>query len=106
MTGVKKVLLIGGGGTLGSSIIKSRIFNNLDKPKKKDLNLLKESSINKFLKNKYNLIINCAAVARMKECEKNPSKAIKVNIFGTLNLVKEIKKYEANFKKKTKLYLF
>ena len=39
----------------------------------------------------------------MKECEKNPSKAIKVNIFGTLNLVKEIKKYEANFKKKMKL---
>ena len=103
MPKIKKVLLIGGGGTLGSSIVKSKIFKNLDKPKKKDLNLLKESSINKFLKNGYYLIVNCAAVARMKECEKNPSKAIKVNIFGTLNLVKEIKKYEANFKKKMKL---
>ena len=103
MIGVKKVLLIGGGGILGSSIIKSKIFNNLDKPQKKDLNLLKESTINKFLKNEYNLIINCAAVARMKECENNSSKAIKVNILGTLNLVKEIKKYEANYKKKTKL---
>ena len=103
MTKVKKVLLIGGEGTLGSSIVKSKVFKNLDRPKKKDLNLLKESSINKFLQNRYNLIINCAAVARMKDCEKNPLKAIQVNIFGTLNLVKEIKKYEKNFKKKTKL---
>lgn len=103
MTRVKKVLLIGGGGTLGSSIIRSKIFQDLDAPKKKDLNLLKKSSINKFLKNEYNLIINCAAIARMKECEKNPSRAAKINIFGTLNLVKEIIKYEINFKKKTKL---
>ena len=99
----KKVLLIGGSGTLGSSIIRLKIFNKLDSPKKKDLNLLKASSITEFLKNGYNLIINCAAVARMKECEKNPFKAIKVNIFGTLNLVREIKKYEKNLKKKTKL---
>ena len=103
MTRAKKVLLIGGEGILGSWIIKLKIFKNLDKPKKKDLNLLKESSINKFLKNGYDLIINCAAVARMRECEKNPPKAIKVNIFGTLNLVREIKKYEKNLKKKTKL---
>ena len=103
MTRVKKVLLIGGGGTLGSSIIKSKIFQDLDAPKKKDLNLLKKSSINKFLKNGYNLIINYAAMARMKECEKHPLKATKVNVFGTLNLVEEIIKHEVNLKKRTKL---
>ena len=103
MTRVKKVLLIGGGGTLGSSIIKSKIFQYLDSPKKKDLNLLKKSSINKFLKNGYNLIINCAAMARMKECEKHPLKATKVNVFGTLNLVEEIIKHDVNLKKRTKL---
>ena len=103
MTRVKKILLIGGGGTLGSSIIKSKIFKNIESPSKKNLNLLKRESINRFLKNKYYLIINCAAVARMKKCEKNPFKAIKVNIFGTLNLVKEIMNYEANSKKKIKL---
>jgi dTDP-4-dehydrorhamnose reductase len=103
LTRVKKVLLIGGSGTLGSSIIKSKIFQDLDAPKKKDFNLLKKLSINKFLKNEYNLIINCAAIARMKECEKNPLKATKVNIFGTLNLVEEIIKYEVNLKKRTKL---
>ena len=103
MTRDKKVLLLGGGGILGSSIIKSKIFKNLEAPSKTNLNLLNKSSIKKFLKRKYHLIINCAAIARMKECEKKPSKAIKVNIIGTLNLVKEIMGYEANFRKKVKL---
>ena len=40
MIKTKKVLLIGGSGTLGSSIVKLRIFKNLDSPKKKRLNLL------------------------------------------------------------------
>ena len=98
-----KVLLIGGSGTLGSTIIDSKIFKKLDAPSKKELNLLNKKKISKFLKKKYNLIINCAAIARMKECEKNPSKAIAVNIFGTLNLVEEIKKYETDYRKKIKL---
>ena len=103
MTRVKKVLLIGGGGTLGSSVVKLKTFKNLYVPKKQDLNLLRRSSISKFLKNGYDLIINCAAIARMKECEKNPLKAIKVNVFGTLNLVQEIMHYQDNFKKKINL---
>ena len=100
MTVNKKVLLIGGGGTLGSSIVKLKIFKDLDAPPKKKLNLLKRISIKKTLKEEYHLIINCAAIARMKECEKNPNKAINVNVFGTLNLVKEIMSYEAISKKK------
>jgi len=103
LTKVKKVLLIGGRGTLGSSIIKSKIFKNLDAPAKKNLNLLKRTDIRKFLKKKYHLIINCAAIGRMRECEKNPLKAIRVNIFGTLNLIKEILNFENNYKKKINL---
>ena len=103
MTISNKILLIGGNGVLGKSIIKSKYFKNLDSPKKNNLNLLDSLSIEKFLKKKYNLIINCAAVARMKECEKNPLKAIKVNIIGTSNLVREIIKYENELKKKIKL---
>ena len=99
----RKILLIGGTGNLGSSIIKSKVFKNLDSPSKQNLNLLKSSSISRFLKNKYHLIINCAGIARMKECEKNPLKAIEVNIFGTLNLIKEIINYETNFKKQVRL---
>ena len=96
MTRVKKVLLIGGGGTLGSSVVKLKTFKNLYVPKKQDLNLLRRSSISKFLKNGYDLIINCAAIARVKECEKNPFKAVRVNILGTSNLVREILHYEKN----------
>ena len=103
MTKDNKVLLIGGSGTLGSAIINSKIFKKIDAPKKKELNLLSKKKIKKFLKKKYNLIINCAAIARMKECEKNPSKAIKVNFFGTLNLTEGIKEYETKHKRKIKL---
>ena len=98
-----KVLLIGGSGNLGSAIIKSKIFKNLHYPSKKKLNLLNKLSIRKNLKKKYNLIINCAALARMKECEKNPKKAIKINISGHLNLVKEIINYEIKNKNIIKL---
>ena len=96
-------MLIGGGGTLGSTMIRSKIFKNLDAPSKKNLNLLYKSSIRKFINRKYDLIINCAAFARMKECEKYPSKAIRVNIFGTLNLVREIINYESIYNKKIRL---
>ena len=99
----KKVLLIGGSGKLGSAIIKSKLFKSIDSPPKKKLNLIRKSSIRKILKKNYDLIINCAAIAKMKECEKKPKLAIKVNIFGVLNLVEEIIHHESTSKKKIKL---
>ena len=100
----KKILLLGGSGNLGSTIIKSKLFKNLYAPKKKNLNILDRKSIKKIInKNKFDLIINCAAMARIIECEKNQSKAINVNIKGTYNLVKEILDYENRFNKKIKL---
>ena len=97
----KKTLLIGGSGNLGSAIIKSKLFKNLYYPKKRDLNLLKRNNIKRILKKyKFGLIINCAAMARIVDCEKNPKKAIKINIDGTSNLVEEILSYEATYKKK------
>ena len=103
MKSENKILLIGGSGTLGSSIIKSKLFKNIDAPSKNKLNLLKRANIKKRLKNKYSLIINCAAMARMKECELSPSKAININVFGALNLVREIINYQKKFNKKIKL---
>ena len=85
-----KVLLIGSSGNLGSTIKKSKLFKQIDCPKKKNLNLLKKATIKKFLKKNYSIIINCAAMARMKECEKKPHKAFSVNVIGTLNLVKTL----------------
>ena len=69
-----KTLLIGGSGNLGSSIIKSGFFKNLYYPKKKNLNILNRNSIKKTLnKHKFDLVINCAAMARIIDCEKNVS---------------------------------
>ena len=104
MTRNKKTLLVGGSGNLGSSIIRSELFKNLYSPKKKDFNLLNRYSIRKTLsKNKFDLIINCAAMARVLDCEKNVSKAININIGGIFNLVKEILNYEISHKRKIKL---
>ena len=99
-----KILLIGGSGSLGSSIIKSELFKNLYSPDKKNLNLISRKSIRKALNyHKFDLVINCAAMARILDCEKNTTKAIDVNIGGTLNLVKEILRHETHYKRKIKL---
>ena len=93
-----KVLLIGGSGNLGSALKKLKLFKKIDSPKKENLNLLNVTSINKFLNKKYSIIINCAAMARMTECEKKPNKAFQANVIGTLNLVKAINKYKKNIR--------
>jgi len=99
-----KTLLIGASGNLGSAIEKSKLFKNLYSPSKKILNIENRKKIRKILiKNKFNLIINCAAMARMKECEIHPTRAIKVNVFGMMNLVDEITNYQSRFNKKIKL---
>lgn len=87
------VLLLGGSGTLGSKIIKSKFFPNLKYPKKKILNILNKKQIENYLiKKKINLVLHCAALARVKDCELNKNKAKKINIIGTKNIVKSILK--------------
>tara|TARA_B100001248_G_scaffold50550_2_gene32690 strand:- start:1839 stop:2594 length:756 start_codon:yes stop_codon:yes gene_type:complete len=94
------ILLIGGSGNLGQKIIKSNLFGKIYHPKKNSLNLLKPDQIDKFLNlKKVDIIINCASIARMKECEKNKSKAINNNILGTFNLVSSILKFNKNKRK-------
>ena len=44
-------------------------------------------------------VINCAAMARVVDCENNPKKAFKTNVEGTENLISQIKKVEKNLKK-------
>ena len=97
----KNILLIGGSGNLGQKILSSQLFDKIFAPKKKKLNLLKPSQIDNFLKkNTIDIIINCASIARMKECERNKSKAIKNNILGTFNLINSIRNYQKKKKKK------
>ena len=89
----KTILLTGGSGTLGNAIVKSGLFKKLYYPTSKQLNILNYKKLKKFIyQKKISLIIHCAAIARMKKCEKNISKAIEVNIQGTLNIIKSINK--------------
>ena len=98
------ILLLGGSGNLGSKITKSKIFSNLKHPSKKKLNILSKNKIEKYLiKNDIDLILHCAAFARLKECELNKKIAEKVNVIGTQNIVKSILKVKKIKKKDVKL---
>ena len=93
------ILLLGGSGTLGSCIIKSKKFPKLKYPNKKKLNILnKKKIINYLSKNNIKLILHCAAIARVRECELNKSKAKRVNIEGTRNIVQSINKINKHIK--------
>ncbi|MBI5024107.1 MAG: sugar nucleotide-binding protein [Candidatus Omnitrophica bacterium] len=90
---LKETLLTGASGQLGSHIVQSGFFRNLLTPSHKELDICRANSISKyFQKHTVAGIIHCAAIARMKDCEKSPIEALETNIIGTCNLVKEILK--------------
>jgi dTDP-4-dehydrorhamnose reductase len=71
------VLLLGGSGTLGQALIKSKLIKNLKYPSSKKVNILKLKEIeNYILKNNINLILHFAALSKVKECERNKKKGI------------------------------
>ena len=103
MSGViskNKILVLGGSGRLGTALKNSREFKNADFPIRSDLNLLKVKTIKKFIKKGYNMIINCAGSARIRECENLKINATKSNVQAVMNLVGEIKNYERETKKR------
>ena len=98
------LLLLGGSGTLGKAIINSKLFKNLNYPSSKRLNILLKNKVKNFIvKNKIDIVIHCAALARVKECEKNKKKALKINVTGTKNIVEAILNYSKKTGKKIKL---
>jgi dTDP-4-dehydrorhamnose reductase len=85
---MKNVLLTGASGTLGKHIYESGLFGKILAPTHAELDITNLSSVKKFFeKNDFNIIIHCAAIARMRECENNPELAITTNTIGTANLV-------------------
>tara|TARA_Y100000310_G_scaffold333939_1_gene412549 strand:+ start:6738 stop:7505 length:768 start_codon:yes stop_codon:yes gene_type:complete len=98
------ILLTGASGELGKSIVKSNLFSSLLTPSKSELDITNSDSLKKFFDNNdFDAVIHCAALARMKECEENPVKAITINMIGTNNLINEILKKEEASKKKIRL---
>lgn len=91
-----KVLLLGGTGKLGKKIIESGFLYNLFSPSRDLCDLNNKKSIDELLLNyKPSHIINCAALARRKICEKDPKSAIMNNIIGTANLVQSVLDFSA-----------
>ena len=84
----KKILLTGSTGELGQAITNSGYFNSLLAPTSEEMDITDKKTVEDFFnKNDFDAVIHCAALARMKECEENPEKAINANIIGTINLV-------------------
>ena len=97
----KKIIVIGGSGDLGQSLIPKLVSDGFD-----CISISRKSNRNKLVKNikcditnfrKLNLIINkfkpdiiihLAGLTGNIACETNPKKAFLTNVFGTLNILK------------------
>ena len=87
---MKKIIITGGTGRFGSLIKKYRIKHRLFFPTKKELDILNEKKIEKYLKKiKPDILIHLAGLSRpMKIHQNNISKSIQLNIVGTANITK------------------
>ena len=92
----KKILFTGSSGRFGKVFKKTHAGKEYYYPNSKELNITDIKSIDNFFKkNKFDLIIHCAALSRPMDIhKKNISKSITINIIGTCNLVKICEKYK------------
>jgi len=98
------ILLLGGSGTLGKAIISSKLFKNLKYPNSHELNILSKIKLETFIiKYKINLILHCAAYARVNKCERYKKKAYNTNVIGTKNITDAIIKCSRKINQKIKL---
>jgi len=110
----KKILIIGGTGALGKTLIKRYIHNNkimvLSRDEHKHVNLEKEynnestltfrigdvkdiNSIRNAIEDyQPHIIINTAALKHVPICEHNPYESVNVNILGHQNLIQSVKR--------------
>lgn len=85
------ILITGGSGKLGKELFKQ--FPNAVHPSHKEMDITNPQSVNTFIaEQRPDLIIHCAAITGIRECEENQQKAWQVNVVGTENLIKACQK--------------
>lgn len=88
-----KVLITGGTGKLGMELVK--LFPQSLHPTHKELDITNKERVFKFIKRKKpDILIHCAALTGIRECEENKKLAMNTNVGGTENLVKACLKYK------------
>jgi len=94
----KKIIITGGSGRFGKILRKYSTKYNLLFPNKKELNILNEKNVKRYLtKNKADILIHLAGLSRpMKIHEKDIIKSINLNVVGTANITKAC--HEKNIK--------
>ena len=84
------ILITGITGELGSEL--KHFFPNSISPSHKDFDICELDDVKTlFDAEKIDTVIHTAALTSVRECEENKSKAMKINVQGTKNLVNELK---------------
>ena len=85
-----KIIITGGNGRFATALKESKLNLDFIFPSKNQLNILKISSIKKFIKkHKPKYLLHCAALSRPMDIHDTfISKSIDINIIGTANVVK------------------
>lgn len=88
----KEILFTGGSGLLGRKI--KEILPDGNYPSSQEFNLLNYEQMNKYVEsNPCKLLFHAAAFTSPPLIDKNPLKALEINIVGTANIVKLCMKY-------------
>lgn len=97
---MKKILLIGKNGQLGSEIIKDGPDFDFEivSFEKSELDITNELQVEEKIERvKPDILINTAAYNAVSDCESNPLEAIKVNFVAVYNLAKLCRRYRIKF---------
>lgn len=89
----KSFFITGGSGTLGRELQEVLTERNIHfkAPSSRECNILDKDRLETLI-NSCDEVVHAAAATNVREIEKNPSNAYKVNIIGTINVIEACKK--------------
>ena len=86
------VLITGGTGTLGRELVK--VYPDSVHPSHAELDIGNGAAVDAFLKKaRPSMVIHCAALTGVRQCEEDKARAWRVNVEGTENLLHAAKKF-------------